>query len=232
MHLTPREQERLMTHFAGTLAKERKSRGLKLNYPEAIALITSELLELARDGLTVTELMRAGTKILKEDDVMDGVAEMIHEIQLEATFPDGTKLVTVHEPIHSNGKLKPGEFIFDTSTDGKPAVITINAGKETKEIKVVNTGDRPIQVGSHFHFFEINKALDFDRAASFGMRLDIASGTAVRFEPGDSQQVRLVKIGGHRMGQGLNGLTNGSMDDPKVKTAAVEKAKQLGFKGV
>jgi len=232
MHLTPREQERLMTHFAGTLAKERKSRGLKLNYPEAIALITSELLELARDGLTVTELMRAGTKILKEDDVMDGVAEMIHEIQLEATFPDGTKLVTVHEPIHSNGKLKPGEIIFDTSADGKPAVITINTGKETKEIKVVNTGDRPIQVGSHFHFFEVNKALDFDRAASYGMRLDIASGTAVRFEPGDSQQVRLVKIGGHRMGQGLNGLTNGSMDDPKVKTAAIEKAKQLGFKGV
>jgi len=232
MHLTPREQERLMTHFAGTLAKERKGRGLKLNYPEAIALITSELLELARDGLTVTELMRAGTKILKEEDVMDGVAEMIHEIQLEATFPDGTKLVTVHEPIHSNGKLKPGEFIFDTGADGKSAVITINAGKETKEIKVVNTGDRPIQVGSHFHFFEVNKALDFDRAASFGMRLDIASGTAVRFEPGDSQQVRLVKIGGNRMGQGLNGLTNGSMDDPKVKTAAIEKAKQLGFKGV
>jgi len=230
MHLTPREQERLMTHFAGIVAKERKNRGLKLNYPEAIALITSELLELARDGLTVTELMSAGTKILKEDDVLDGVAQMIHEIQLEATFPDGTKLVTVHEPIHSSPKpenyIEPGEFIFDTG------VITINAGKETKEIKVVNTGDRPIQVGSHFHFFEVNKALDFDRALAFGMRLDIASGTAVRFEPGDSQQVRLVKIGGNRMGYGLNGLTNGSMDDPKVKAAAAAKAKQLGFKGV
>lgn len=99
MHLTPREQERLMTHLAGELAKQRKARGLKLNYPEAIAYITSELLELARDGLSVTELMSRERHMLTSDDVMDGVAEMLHEIQLEATFPDGTKLVTVHEPI-------------------------------------------------------------------------------------------------------------------------------------
>jgi urease subunit gamma/beta len=226
MHLTPREQERLLIHSAGQLAKERKGRGLKLNYPEAIAFITSELLELARDGLTVTELMRAGTKLLGADDVLDGVAEMIHEIQLEATFPDGTKLVTVHEPISSNGKAHPGEFIFDDSP------IMINAGKPAVELNVTNTGDRPVQVGSHFHFFEVNKALDFDRATAFGMRLDIPSGTAVRFEPGDSQTVKLVKIGGGRVGLGLNSLTNGSMDDPKVKQAALEKARKLGFKGV
>jgi len=230
MHLTPREQERLLIHSAGELAKTRKGRGLKLNYPEAIAYITSELLELARDGLSVTELMRAGAKLLSADDVMDGVAEMIHEIQLEATFPDGTKLVTVHEPIPSNGKTPsgdthPGEFIFD----GGP--IVVNAGKDTAEISVVNTGDRPVQVGSHFHFFEVNKALDFNRAAAFGMRLDIPSGTAVRFEPGDTQTVHLVKMGGARKGLGLNSLTNGSMDDPKVKAAAVEKARTLGFKG-
>jgi len=225
MHLTPREQERLLIHSAGELAKARKGRGLKLNYPEAIAYITSELLELARDGLSVTELMRAGTKLLSADDVMDGVAEMIHEIQLEATFPDGTKLVTVHEPIPSNGKEHPGEFIFDA------APIVVNAGKDTAEITVVNTGDRPVQIGSHFHFFEVNKALDFNRAAAFGMRLDIPSGTAVRFEPGDTQTVRLVKIGGARMGLGLNSLTNGSMDDQKVKAAAVEKARTLGYKG-
>jgi urease subunit gamma/beta len=225
MHLTPREQERLLIHSAGELAKTRKARGLKLNYPEAIAYITSELLERARDGLSVTELMREGTKLLSADDVMDGVAEMIHEIQLEATFPDGTKLVTVHEPVPSNGKTHPGEFIFDDSP------ITINAGKDALEITVVNTGDRPVQIGSHFHFFEVNKTLDFNRAAAFGMRLDIPSGTAVRFEPGDTQTVRLVKIGGARMGQGLNSLTNGSMDDPKVKTAAVEKARNAGFKG-
>ncbi|MFZ5988955.1 MAG: urease subunit gamma [Bacillota bacterium] len=99
MHLTPRETEKLMVHFAGKLAKERKDRGLKLNYPEAIALISSELMEAARDGKGVTEIMQMGARILTEEDVMEGVAQMIHEVQIEATFPDGTKLVTVHNPI-------------------------------------------------------------------------------------------------------------------------------------
>lgn len=99
MHLTPKETEKLMLHFAGELARKRKDRGLKLNYPEAIALISSELMEAARDGKTVTELMRFGAQILKVDDVMEGVDSMINEIQIEATFPDGTKLVTVHNPI-------------------------------------------------------------------------------------------------------------------------------------
>lgn len=99
MHLTPREREKLLLHFAGELAMKRKQRGLKLNYPEAIALISSELLEAARDGKTVTELMQYGARILTKDDVMKGVDAMIDEIQIEATFPDGTKLVTVHNPI-------------------------------------------------------------------------------------------------------------------------------------
>lgn len=226
MHLTPREQERLMTHYAGELAKQRKVRGLKLNYPEAIALITSELLEMARDGLSVTELMSAGKKILSADDVMEGVAEMIHEIQLEATFPDGTKLVTVHEPIMSNNKTVPGEYLID---DGD---IIINDGKEVIEITVTNTADRPVQVGSHFHFFEVNKALEFDRKAAYGMHLDVPAGTAVRFEPGESKRVSLVKIGGNRIGYGLNDLVQGKMDDEEVKEKAFEKAKSLGFKGV
>lgn len=99
MRLTPKEQEKLMLHMAGELAKQRKDRGLKLNYVEAIALISSELLEYARDGKSVVELMTLGTKILTAEDVMDGVADMVHEVQVEATFPDGTKLVTVHNPI-------------------------------------------------------------------------------------------------------------------------------------
>jgi urease subunit gamma/beta len=226
MHLTPREQERLLIHGAGELAKKRKERGLKLNYPEAIAYITCELLEMARDGMTVTELMSAGKKLLASDDVMDGVAEMIHEIELEATFPDGTKLVTVHEPVVPNGKENPGEFFFDDD------LITINAGKNTAHITVTNTADRPVQVGSHFHFFEVNKKLDFNRQLAFGMRLDIPSDTAGRFEPGEKKTVGLVAIGGARNGYGLNSLTNGNMDDPKVKAAAIEKAKALGFKGV
>ena len=99
MHLTPREQDKLMIFVASELARKRRSRGLKLNYPEAMAILSAEILELAREGKSVAEIMTLGASILKHDDVMDGVAEMIHEVQVEATFPDGTKLVTVHDPI-------------------------------------------------------------------------------------------------------------------------------------
>lgn len=226
MHLTPRETDKLMLHLAGTLAKERKERGLKLNYPEAIAYISSQLLELARGGHSVTELMRMGTRMLATDDVMDGIPEMIHEIQLEATFPDGTKLVTVHNPITGNGKVIPGEILTE------PGDIELNAGKDTAQIAVTNTADRPIQVGSHYHFFEVNKALEFQRERAYGMRLDIPAGTAVRFEPGETKRVNLVEIGGTREGYGLNDLTDGKLDDPDTKKKALEKAAEQGFKGV
>ena len=226
MRLTPKETDKLMLHLAGTLAKERKDRGLKLNYPEAIAYISSELLELARDGHSVTELMSMGAKMLTSEDVMDGVPEMIHEIQLEATFPDGTKLVTVHQPITGNGAVKPGEILTE---EGE---IELNAGKDKAQITVTNTADRPIQVGSHFHFFEVNKVLEFNRNLAYGMRLDIPAGTAVRFEPGESKRVELVEIGGTREGYGLNGLVEGSMDEEEIKKKALKKAAELGFKGV
>jgi len=99
MHLTPRETEKLLLFLAGELAEKRKARGVKLNYPESIALISSHLQEAARDGRTVADLMQYGATILSREDVMEGIPEMIHEIQIEATFPDGTKLVTVHDPI-------------------------------------------------------------------------------------------------------------------------------------
>lgn len=226
MRLTPRETDKLMLHLAGSLAKERRERGLKLNYPEAIAYISAELLELARDGHTVTELMRMGTQMLSAEDVMDGVPEMIHEIQLEATFPDGTKLVTVHNPIVGNGKVKPGELLVE---DGE---IELNVGRDTAQIAVTNTADRPIQVGSHFHFFEVNKALEFARNLAYGMRLDIPAGTAVRFEPGETKRVNLVAIGGTREGYGLNGLVEGAMDDADVRAKAIKAAAERGFKGV
>jgi len=100
MHLTPQERDKLLIFVAAELARARKSRGLKLNHPEAVALITSQLLELARDGKSVAEIMSAGREILTKNDVMDGVSEMIPEVQVEATFPDGTKLITVHQPIN------------------------------------------------------------------------------------------------------------------------------------
>jgi len=99
LHLTPREQEKLLIFVAAELARKRQARGLKLNYPEAVAIISAEILEAARDGKTVGDIMILGTKILRRGDLMDGIAEMLHEVQVEATFPDGTKLVTVHDPV-------------------------------------------------------------------------------------------------------------------------------------
>lgn len=226
MRLTPRETDKLMLHYAGTVAAGRLEKGLKLNYPEAIAYISRELLELAREGKTVAQLMQMGKNMLTADQVMDGVAEMIHEIQLEATFPDGTKLVTVHDPIPTKGELVPGEMFIEEGT------IQLNGGKETIELEVTNTADRPVQVGSHFHFFEVNKMLSFDRTAAYGMRLDVPSGTAVRFEPGESKMVQLTQIGGTREGYGLSGLVNGKMDDPTVKEMAMQLAKERGFKEI
>ncbi len=99
MNLTPREQDKLLIFVAAELARKRQARGLKLNYPEAVAIITAEIMEAARDGKSVAEIMSFGTTILSREDVMDGIAEMIHDVQVEATFPDGTKLVTIHDPV-------------------------------------------------------------------------------------------------------------------------------------
>jgi urease subunit gamma/beta len=193
MHLTPREKDKLLVAMAAMVARRRLERGAKLNYPEAIALITDFVVEGARDGRTVAELMQAGAHVLAADQVMDGIADMIHDIQVEATFPDGTKLVTVHQPIRGAATaLAPGEVVTPAGD------IEMNVGRETLTLSVSNSGDRPIQVGSHYHFFETNPALHFDRGRAKGMRLDIAAGTAVRFEPGQSREVRLVPIAGKR----------------------------------
>jgi len=164
-----------------------------LNYPEAVALITDFVVEGARDGRSVADLMEAGAHVLTAAQVMDGIAEMIHDVQVEATFPDGTKLVTVHHPIRDGASaLVPGEIVT------APGEIVMNAGVESVTITVANTGDRPIQVGSHYHFYEVNPALAFDRALARGMRLDIVAGTAVRFEPGQTRSVQLIPLGGAR----------------------------------
>jgi urease subunit gamma/beta len=198
MNLTPREKDKLLIAMAATVARRRLERGVKLNHPEAVALITDFVVEGARDGRSVAELMEAGAHVLSADQVMDGIAGMIHDIQVEATFPDGTKLVTVHHPIRgADERLTPGEVIAE------PGEIAMNVGRETISLEVANSGDRPIQVGSHYHFFETNPALKFDRARTRGFRLDIPAGTAVRFEPGQSREVRLVAIAGKRQAIGF-----------------------------
>ena len=206
MELTPREKDKLLLFTAALLAERRKARGLRLNYPEAVALISAAILEGARDGRTVAELMSLGTQILRPEDVMEGIAELMPDVQVEATFPDGTKLVTVHNPIASPAALTPGEILL-ADDEG----IAINEGRHTLTLAVANTGDRPIQVGSHYHFFETNPALNFDRDKAFGMRLNIAAGTAVRFEPGQIRTVTLVAFGGTRHVWGFRGEVMGAL---------------------
>jgi urease subunit gamma/beta len=193
MNLTPREKDKLLIAMAAVVARRRLERGVKLNHPEAVALITDFVVEGARDGRSVADLMEAGAHVVSADQVMDGIAAMIHDIQVEATFPDGTKLVTVHNPIRgADEKLVPGEVLTE------PGEIEMNVGRETITLEVANSGDRPIQVGSHYHFFETNPALKFDRAKTRGYRLDIPAGTAIRFEPGQNREVRLVALAGAR----------------------------------
>ena len=230
MLLTPTETERLTIFTAAELARRRRARGCALNHPEAVALISDEILEGARDGRSVAELIEHGATVLTTDDVMPGVAEMMPVLQVEGTFPDGTKLVTVHEPIRPGAKardesVRPGEII---PADGE---IEINAGRATVTVAVTNTGDRPVQIGSHYHFFEVNRHLDFDRAAAFGMRLDIPAGTAVRFAPGETKEVTLVEFGGSGEMVGLNDLTQGSRRSDAVKQEALARARSRGFKG-
>jgi urease subunit gamma/beta len=218
MHLSPRDLDKLVLHGAGVLAQKRLARGLRLNYPEAVALIATQILELIRDGRSVADLMDIGRRILGRAEVMEGVPEMIHDVQVEGTFPDGTKLVTVHSPIAlAEGDLElalygsflpvpsrerfaarraeppapiPGELLI------KPGEIALNEGRREITLAVINKGDRPIQVGSHYPFEDTNRALDFDRPLAVGMRLDIPAGSAVRFEPGESKTVRLVTTAG------------------------------------
>ena len=193
MNLTPREKDKLLVAMAAMVARARLKRGVKLNHPEAVALITEAVVEGARDGKSVADLMKLGAKVLKASQVMPGVAEMIHDVQVEATFPDGTKLVTVHNPIRGvKAKVVPGEI---RSAKGD---IELNAGRPTIKLKVSNAGDRPVQVGSHYHFFETNPALKFEREKARGMRLAIPAGTAVRFEPGQTREVTLVALAGKR----------------------------------
>lgn len=230
MQLTPTELERLTIFSAAELARRRRARGCRLNYPEAAALICDEILEGARDGRGVAELISFGSTILTADDVLPGVAEIMPMLQVEATFPDGTKLVTVHDPIRPGASLpepgpRPGEII---AMEGE---IEVNAGRPKTGLRVTNTGDRPVQIGSHYHFFEVNRALDFNREAAFGKRLDIPAGTAVRFEPGQTREVVLIPFGGRGEVGGLNNLTNGDSRDPALRDAAMERARAGGFRG-
>ncbi|CAL1531059.1 unnamed protein product [Lymnaea stagnalis] len=260
MRLSPRELDGLLVFQAGSVAQRRLARGVKLNQPEAVALISSVLQEFVRNGLRVAELMEKGRQMLGRNQVMPGVEEMISEVQIEATFPDGTKLVTVHKPIvRENGDLVlalygsflpvPSLELFQstnaTKFDGQnyitctndvtpgelivqPGDITINEGRESIFLDVTSFCDRPIQIGSHYHFVETNKFLTFDREAAYGKRLNIPAGTAVRFEPGAIKTVHLVEIGGKKVIRGGNNLCDGEMTHANLEVV-MNRINELKF---
>ncbi len=247
MHLSPREIDKLLLHNAGFLAQQRLARGIRLNHPETVALVATVILELIREGKSVAELMNLGRQLLGRNQVMAGVAEMVENVQVEGTFPDGSKLVTVHHPIaRENGDLKlalhgsflpvPDVSVFKPAGDevvpGAAEIvdgeIELNSGRAASALVVTNLGDRPIQVGSHYHFVETNAALQFDRGAAYGKRLDIPAGTAIRFEPGESKTVQLVDIAGKRVIRGGNNLASGKVG-LAGKRAAINQVKQRKF---
>lgn len=224
MALTPTERDRLLLFTAAELARRRRARGLRLNVPEATALIADEVCEAARDGLRVEEAAGRGRTLLGPDDVLPGVADVVTEIRVEAVFDDGTRLVVVGDPFGTTrGEDGPGAVLTGGESpagDGAMAVVT-----------VVNTGDVPVSVTSHFHFFEVNPLLHFDRAAAYGMRLGVPAGASVRFEPGVPTRAGLVPIGGARVAIGFAGLVDGPLDAPGAKLQALRRAAARGYLG-
>jgi urease subunit gamma/beta len=224
MNLTPTEMERLTIFTVAELARRYKKHGVKLSMPEAQALIADELLLGARRGLSHSELVTYGSNILNADEVEEGVANLIRSISIEVSLEEGTKLVTIFDPIETNNEEKiPGQ-IYCLKGD-----VELNKNRKMVKIKVVNSGDRSIQVRSHAHFFEVNRVLLFDREKAFGMRLDRPSGGGERFDPGIEKEVSLVAYGGNMFVEGFSGLTQGHLKKTGVKEKALQKAKENRF---
>jgi urease subunit gamma/beta len=207
LNLTASEVERLLLFQAAELARRRRDRGLRLNQAEAEALLADEALELARDGCSLPEIRTLLPGVLTTDDVMPGVAGLVSMIVVEGQFADGTRLITVFDPIG------PGRHLDEDDPYGAPGQVTVavgeielNAGRRRIHLTVTNRGDRVVAVTSHWHFAEVNRSLEFDRVAALGLRLDIPAGTMLRFEPGQTTTVTLVAIGGRRIITGHNGV--------------------------
>ncbi|MEV7236981.1 urease subunit gamma [Streptomyces sp. NPDC051020] len=224
MRLTPTERDRLLLFGAAELARARRARGLKLNVPEATALIADTVCEAARDGRRLAEAIEAARNVLGPDDVLPGVADVVTEVMVEAVFDDGSRLAVVSAPI-GGGSLG----------DAAPGAVLPGPAHEEPEpearIVVRNTAAVPVSVTSHFHFFESNPRLDFDRAAAYGMRLSIPAGSSARFDAGGEAEVGLVPIGGARVAIGFAGLVDGPLDAPGAKEEALRRAVACGYLG-
>jgi urease subunit gamma/beta len=215
--LSPSERDRLLLFTAAELARARRRRGLRLNVVEATALVADAVCEAARDGKRLAEAIEAGRSVLGIDDVLPGVVRAVPEVRVEAVFDDGTRLAVVRDPFRAGGQDPSApEELAERHAPGRT-------------IQVTNTAEVPIGVTSHFHFFEANPRLRFDRAAAYGMHLAIPAGSAVRFEPGGTRSVPLVPIGGQRVIIGFAGLVDGPLDAPGARERALERARACGY---
>ncbi|CAF3411257.1 unnamed protein product [Rotaria socialis] len=241
MRLTEREFENLKISHAGTIAQKRLARGLRLNYPEAVALISAQCLELVRDGShNLTDIQQQAKKILGKNMVLNGIPQMIKEINIEATFPDGVKVVIIRNPICTDmGDLElalygsflpiPSIELFQKPNDSESGShpgeiflkdsqpIMINGDRDSIFITVTNESSELISIGSHFHFIEANRHLAFDRTLAYGMRLNIPAGDILTFNPGEQKEAPIIPIGGQRIIHGGNGLFDGPVTDENLK---------------
>ncbi|MDX3697244.1 urease subunit gamma [Streptomyces europaeiscabiei] len=223
MRLTPTERDRLLLFGAAELARARRARGLRLNVPEATAIIADAVCEAARDGRRLAEAVEAARAVLGPDDVLPGVADIVTEVHVEAVFDDGSRLAVVTDPIGCPlGDEAPGALLPGPEHAQPEAVVRLT---------VTNTATVPVSVTSHFHFFEANPRLDFDRAVAYGMRLAVPAGSSVRFAPGASVEAGLLPIGGARIAIGFAGLVDGPLDAPGAREDALRRAAACGYLG-
>jgi urease subunit gamma/beta len=220
VRLLPREQDRLLVFLAAELARRRRGRGLRLSQAEAVALICDETMEAARDGLAYAEVVQRGYAVLGPDDVADGVAELVGRIELEALFADGSRLVVLESPVLRDAPPAPRDVRDAPPWEGATAALA-----------VTNEGDVPVGLTSHFHVFEANRSLRFDRRAAWGMRLALPPGEKVVVEPGATLELQLRPIAGARVVRGHAGLVDGPLDEPGALEAALALARARGYRG-
>lgn len=222
MELTPSELDRVLIFNVAQLAKSRLDRGLKLNKPEAVALISHAVIEAARDGNSHAQALQAGLSAISDSDLLPGVGSMLSGIAVEAVFDDGRRLVVV-------------DFVTnDLDTPGKVTrlnQVLPNPAKDLTTVTVVNESKIQISVTTHMHFFEVNPRLKFNREATYGKHLFIPAGEHVDFPPDIPVDVELVPISGDRVMIGFAGLVDGPLDEPGMKERAIERARELGYLG-
>jgi urease subunit gamma/beta len=222
VELTPSELDRLLIFNVAQLAQSRRARGVKLNKPEAVALISHAVIEAARDGSSHSVALQAGLAAISDSELLPGVGPLLNGIAVEAVFSDGRRLVVVD---------------FDSTDNDVPGKVTRLApimhetNSDVVSVVVVNESEIQISVTTHMHFFEANPRLRFDRAEAYGRHLQIPAGEHVDFPPGQQVSVNLVPISGNRILIGFAGLVDGSLDAPGAKEAAISKARSLGYLG-